>query len=312
MKKSEQKRAQRAVDDAAEAAKKAKQALQQNKPEEAEEQQEQARKELQKAAEELEQERDRYQDQRQEELLFRMKEELQNLLDKQQPITQATLEAQKQASKDGVARAERRKLNQFGEQEQELAAKIDFMVKALAEEGNLVFQAVLKANGDDLREVARRLSGRSPDPSSYTTMLQQDVEHRSKDLLAALEREHQRRQEQQQPQQQQKPQNKFNPQQQRLVSMIADLQMLKQLEVDTRKATTDLGTLLALKGDEGPSEAESALVERLSHRHGEVTGLFQQIKAAMEQMLQEQEQDQQDDQGKGGGKDKGGRPGGGK
>ncbi|HLQ36839.1 MAG TPA: hypothetical protein VK348_03495, partial [Planctomycetota bacterium] len=280
--------AERALDDAAAAAERARQKLQQGDSEDAEDQQEQARQQLDRAAKALEEEKDRYQDLRQEEQLFRMKEELQTFLEKQQPITQQTLEAQAAAQKDRLSRPARLKLNQFGDQEQELAARLDFVHKALVEDGNLVFQTVLAANQDDLREVARRLAGRNPDPSSYTTMLQQDVEKRTVELLAALDRERQRReQERQQQQQQDQGQNKFNPQQQRLVSMIADLQMLKQLELDTRKAGADLKTLLELRGDEAITEAETALVERLSHRHGDITALFAQIKTQMEQALQQ-------------------------
>src|SRR5262249_58919968 len=102
--------------------------------------------------------------------------------------------------------------------------------QALADEGNLVWQAVLKANHEDLTEVSRRLGGRSPDPGSYTTMLQQDVERRTQELLTALEREQKRREQQrqeEQKQQQQQQQGQFNPQKKKLVSLIAELRLLK-------------------------------------------------------------------------------------
>ncbi len=285
--------AQQALDQAAQAAERARRAMEEGNPDEALQQQEQARDKLEEAAKALEEEKDRYEDLRQEELLFRMKDELTQLLDKQQPITRQTLELQASAEKDGLSRPARRQLNQFAEEEQGLAGRVEFMVKALAEEGNLVFKAVLQANQDDLTEISRRLAGRNPDPGPFTTLLQQDVERRTQDLLAALERERQRReqerqeQQQQQQQQQQQSENRLNQQQQRLVSLIADLQMLRQLELDTRRAAEDLGRLLALRGDEAISEAEGALLERLGHRHGDVTRLFLQIKAQMEEMLQQ-------------------------
>jgi len=305
--------AERALEQAAEASKQARQQMTEGDEQEAAEQQEQARQKLDEAAKQLEEERDRYQDLREEEQLFRMKEELQNLITKQQPITQGTLEVQQATGPDGVPRAQRRKLNQYGEEESELAARVEFMAKALVEEGNLVFQAVLKANMEDLREVSRRLGGRNPDPGTYTTMLQQDVERRSMELIAALDRERERRQQEreeqrkqeQQQQQDQKGRNRFNPQQQRLVSMIADLQMLKTLQLDTRKAAEDLDKLVQLRGDEGITEAEGALIERLGHRHGEVSNLFRQLKAQMEQSLEQM-------QGEGGGENEGNGNGGGK
>ena len=129
------------------------------------------------------------------------------------------------------------------------------------------------------------------------------------ELIAALDRERERRQQEreeqrkqeQQQQQEERGKNRFNPQQQRLVSMIADLQMLKTLQLDTRKAAEDLDRLVQLRGDEGISEAESALIERLGHRHGEVSNLFRQLKTQMEQAL-EQMQGGGEEQGNGGGK----------
>ncbi|GAB4140980.1 MAG: hypothetical protein Fur0037_07670 [Planctomycetota bacterium] len=286
-------RAEQALKDAAESARRARMAMEEGDIEKTREQQEKTRQKLQEAAEELEQERDRYQDLRQEELLFRMQEELQSILEEQEPITRGTLEIQ-QASSDRISRPDRRKLNRFGAAEQDLQARIERMVEALAEEGNLVFRAVLQANGEDLAEVARRLAGRSPDPGTYTTMLQQDVERRTRDLLAALERERQQREQERKDSQQQKGQNKFNPRRQRIVSLIADLQMLKQLEIDTKRAGQDLAALAELRGGSGATEAEKAMIERLANRHAEVTVLFDRIKAQMEQLLRHENEDSGD------------------
>jgi exonuclease VII large subunit len=218
-----------------------------------------------------------------------MKEELQQFLQKQRPITAATIEAQKEP----LSRPARRKLNQLGQEEQELGARIGFLVSGLAEEGNQVYRAVLDANRQDLEEIARRLLGRNPDPGSFTTMLQQDVERRTEDLLAALDRERKRREQEQRDQQQQQrdrqPQNKLQQQRERLVSLIAELEMLKQLELDTQRSANNLRTLVELRSDDAVSAAEVAMIERLADRHGEVTRLFLTIKAAVEQTLQSME-----------------------
>jgi len=226
-----------------------------------------------------------------------MRDELTLFLDRQRPITKQTEEAAKSATAEGLSRAMRTKANQLGEEEQELAGKLEAVVQALTEEGNLVYQAVLKANVDDLREVARRLSGRRPDVGTFTTLLQQDVERRTADLLEALERERQRRQqereqerEQQQQQQQERGRNRFNQQRKKLVSLIAELEMLKKLGGDTRAQTDNLKTLVEARGDETISEPETALIERLAHRHAEITRLFQQIKAGVEETMQQMQQ----------------------
>ena len=300
--------AERKVQQAADAADRARRAMQQGEVEEAQQRQEEARQKLEEAAKELEQEEDRYQDLRQEELLFRMADELTTFLERQRPITAQTAEAAKSATAEGLSRAMRSKANQLGEEEQDLAGKIAALVQALTEEGNLVYQAVLNANVDDLREVARRLAGRRPDVGSFTTMLQGDVERRTEDLLAALERERQRReqerneqQQQQQQQQQDRGRNRFNQQRKKLVSLIAELEMLKKLGVDTRTATDNLRTLVEARGDATISEAETALIERLAHRHGEITKLFQQIKAGVEETMQQmqQQEDQEPEGGRG-------------
>jgi hypothetical protein len=300
--------AERKVQQAADAADRARRAMQQGEVEEAQQRQEEARQKLEEAAKELEQEEDRYQDLRQEELLFRMADELTTFLERQRPITAQTAEAAKSATAEGLSRAMRSKANQLGEEEQDLAGKIAALVQALTEEGNLVYQAVLKANVDDLREVARRLAGRRPDVGTFTTMLQGDVERRTEDLLAALERERQRReqerneqQQQQQQQQQDRGRNRFNQQRKKLVSLIAELEMLKKLGVDTRTATDNLRTLVEARGDATISEAETALIERLAHRHGEITKLFQQIKAGVEETMQQmqQQEDQEPEGGRG-------------
>lgn len=297
----EQQRAKQKLDEAAEAAQRAQEAMERGDQEETREQQEEARKKLEEAAQELEEERDRYQDLRQEELLFKMKEELLAFLEKQRPITQQTKEAQQVAENGRLSRPMRRKLNQLGEEEFELATRIDFLVQALTDEGNMVYQTVLRSNFEDLREIGDRLSGRRPDVGSFTTLMQEDVERRSEDLLAALEREQKRREqerkEKQEQQGDQQGENKFNPQRERLVGLIAELEMLKQLLADTERSNRDLHLLISSRGDERITESEGALVERLAHRHAEITKLFLAIKAAVEETMQSM-QDQQ-----GGGQD---------
>jgi hypothetical protein len=293
LKKRQNKKAERAAQDAADASRKAQRAMEEGDTEETERQQEKAREKLEEATEELQEEKDRYQDLRQEELLFRMKDEITAFLEKQRPITEATKQFQKSSKNGRLSRPVRRKVNGLGEEEQSLAGKIEFLVTALTEEGNLVYRSVLNANLEDLREVARRLAGRAPDIGSFTTLLQYDVERRSVQLLEALEREMKRREEErqekqeqeQQEQQQQQSENKFSEQRKMLVSLIADLEMLKSLGGDTKEAMENLKVLVEVRGDESISEAEVAMIQRLAHRHNEITKLFEQIKAGVEEAM---------------------------
>jgi hypothetical protein len=304
LKQRENQQAQRHAEQAADAAKKAQQAMEQGEAEETMRQQEAARQELEQAAKELQQEEERYRDLRQEELLFRMKDELTTFLDKQRPITAETVQAAKATTAEGLPRAARRKMNQLGEEEIDLGKRIDTLVAALTEEGNLVYRTVLVANAEDLREIGRRLAGRNPDVGSFTTLLQQDTERRAEELLAALDAERQRREQerkerQQQQQQQQQGQNRFNPQRKKLVGLIAELEMLKRLGIDTRKAADNLQTLIEVRGDETIADAEVALLERLGHRHAEITRLFQQIKAGIDETMQQMQNQETPDGGSG-------------
>lgn len=294
LKKRQNKDAERSAQEAADASRKAQRAMEEGDTEETERQQEKARDKLEEATDKLQEEKDRYQDLRQEELLFRMKDELTAFMEKQQPITEATKQFQTSSKGGRLSRPIRRKVNGLGEEEQSLAGKIEFLVTALTEEGNLVYQSVLSANLEDLREVARRLAGRAPDVGSFTTLLQDDIERRSVQLLEALEREMKRRDEErkekQEQEQQEKPKskNKFNQQRKMLVSLIADLEMLKSLGGDTKEAMQNLTMLVEVRGDEAISEAEVSMIQRLAHRHNEITKLFVQIKAGVEEAMNAQ------------------------
>lgn len=292
LKKRQNKDAERAAEEAADASRKAQRAMEEGDTEETQKQQEKAREKLEEATEKLQEEKDRYQDLRQEELLFKMKEELTAFMEKQRPITETVKQVQKVTGNGRMSRPARKRVNGLGEEEEALAGKVEFLVNALTDEGNLVYRSVLSANLEDLREVARRLAGRAPDVGSFTTLLQDDVERRTLQLLDALEKELKRRdeerkneQQQQQQQQDQQSKNKFNQQRQKLVSLIAELEMLKNLDVDTKDAAENLRTFVEVRADETISDAEVAMIQRLAHRHNEITKLFEKIKAGVEETL---------------------------
>jgi hypothetical protein len=144
-----------------------------------------------------------------------------------------------------------------------------------------------------LRSCSRRMTGRNPDVGAFTSLLQQDVERRTGDLLEARERERKRReqerkdrQQQQQQNEQDKGKNRFDQRREKLVSLIAELEMLKKLGIDTRTTADNLRLLVESRGEDVISDAEVTMIERLANRHNEITKLFQQIKAGVEQTLQ--------------------------
>lgn len=282
-------RAQQALQEAAQAAQRAQQAMQDGDREESDKQQEEARERLEEARDALEEERDRYQDLRMEELLFRMRDELVTFLEKQKPITQSTREAQQGLEdRSRMTRRVRRQLNDLGKEETELGSKAEYLRSALEEEGTLVFSHALKSNEEDLTEVARRLGGRAPDPGELTVMLQEDIEERTAKLIDALKREQERRQnEGGQGQNPQQDPGQNRPARPRLVPILAELQMLKQMEQDLMGRTQQMQRLVESRGADGITELETALMERLANRHNSVTRIFLQLKAQLEQAMQQ-------------------------
>ncbi|MGE0143165.1 MAG: hypothetical protein AB7I19_00105 [Planctomycetota bacterium] len=287
------KRAAEAAKAAADAAERAERALERGDARQAAEEQAEAQRKLEQAARELEEERDRYQDLRQEELLFKIGEELQQFLEQQRPITAATTEAA--AALEGgqrLTRPMRRNLNQLGERERELVGKLRFLHEALTAEGTRVFAHVLELSERDLLEVADRLASREPDVGEYTRLLQADVEARVASLIQALEKERQRRREEaqrrqqqgeQQPQEQQA--NQFGPQRERLVPILSEALMLKQMEEGILQRTKELDRLFTAAGGDGLTPADTAMAERLAWQHAAISELFHQLEAQLQAAL---------------------------
>jgi hypothetical protein len=188
-------------------------------------------------------------------------------------------------------------MNALGEEELDLSSKAKFMREALEEEAVLVFTHSLLLTEQDLVEVHQRLAGNQPLPDEITQVLQEDVEDRVEKLIAALDREQKRRrerrdeeqqeeeqqeQEEQPPEEQQQQENQQN--RQRLVSITAELEMLKQMEEDMMVSTQRMARLFGARGED-LSDLDLALFQRLAHRHNGITeiylGLKKQIEAAL-------------------------------
>lgn len=285
-------KASQALQQAQQASKNARQEMQQGDPEETDQQQEQAKDALEKAQEALEEERDRYMDLRQEELLFKIREELEQLLQKQTEVSQQTATASTELEGGArMTRPLRRRLNELGEREGEIASRSEFMRAALVKEEEVVYSQLLGSIAEDLTEVGRRLGGNQPDPGEFTQTVQMEVQDRLVELIAALKREQQRRQQEQQ-QQQQGQQGGNQPNGRKpLVPLRAELTMLKRLEADTLRRIERLQKLVEMNGADGVSEAELRLIDRLASRHGEITRTFEAVRAKIEAALQQQAAD---------------------
>lgn len=249
----------------------AKQALEEGDLGGAQEQEQEAKRQMEQALSELKDEEEQYQSLRDEELLFRIAQEVATLLGEHESAAEETLEVD--AGREPGARAsrgERLRLRKISRQEEALAERSAEIHEALALEESVVFAELLDRIEHDLRRVAE-LTGETGGYQSGDRVqaLQADVTTSLKWLKEALEEEKKRREEQQsQPQQSPPPKN-------RLVPDVAELKLLARMERDVIDQIDELLILYPELKEE--KEIDPLLLEeigRLGHRHQRSSELF--------------------------------------
>ncbi|MAE76233.1 MAG: hypothetical protein CMJ85_05110 [Planctomycetes bacterium] len=245
-----------------------------------------AERKLDEAREQLEKERDRYMRLRQEELLFRIAEEVQLLVEKQDGIGQRTSQlAESLGDKERVPRRLRSRLKNLGQQEGELAARARFLAEHLQKEGSLVFTYVLQAVAEDLDELQNNMSARRPSVGADMLGQQDEVLTRLNTLLGALRAEVKRKRSDrnndqkpgEQRDQQEPPKNTNEGDRKRkLVPDVAELQLLKRLEIDSRER---ISGFLRLNEEipEGMEQAAQRSLRRLAFRHAKISDLLSEF-----------------------------------
>ncbi|MEZ5989163.1 MAG: hypothetical protein R3F30_08580 [Planctomycetota bacterium] len=272
------------LDEAAKQAQQAQEQMQRGDPEEADQAQQRTREELDKARQELEKERDQYLRLRQEELLFKISDEVEQLIAKQTEIQQQTLSLKSQQPADGkLPRGLRSQLRQLGRREGELAEKTRFLADNLEKEQTLVFTFVLEQLTGDLEDLAGRLGERTPEIDDAVLDLQAEVLEQMKWLLGALrdqlrqkQQERQQEQGQQQDQQQQGENTNEGDRKKRLIPDRAELMLLRRLELEAQARIQQMLELEKALGGDFPDVGKSRL-ERLAHWHAKVSDLFRQF-----------------------------------
>jgi hypothetical protein len=177
---------------------------------------------------------------------------------------------------------QRLRLKKIAKAESALAARAATIHKAIAEEGSLVFAEVLEQLKADLERIGRDMSEEGEYQSGERIQgLQQDVRENLNWLAEALEKEKQRRreepQEQQPPQQQNQP-NSSQPPPQKLVPDVAELKLLRRMEVENQRAIEKFLKLHPeLESGEQAEPADPLVLEdiqRLAWKHQRTTDLF--------------------------------------
>lgn len=275
--------AERRLQEAAQTGEQAADQMDRANADESEQQARETERKLDEARRELEKERDRYLRLRQEELLFRIADEVRLLIEKQEVISQKTTDiAEAQADRERLPRKLRKKLNALGAQEGELAARSRFIAEHLKKEQTMVFSYVLDSVAEDLGELEDLMGGRRPAAGPEVRGLQADIVTRLKSLQGALKDElrrkkQQRDQQQQQRDQQQQQQNtNEGDRKRRLVPDVAELRMLKRLEIDTRERIQDF-MRLKQRMPEGFGAWAKRSLKRLALRHARITDLLKEF-----------------------------------
>jgi hypothetical protein len=268
------------LEKAAESAQSAEQSLSRSELNEAQGSEEETEKRMRQAMKELGQEEEQYQKLRQEELLFKIAEQVKSLIEEHQQQMKATVEldAGRKAG-EPANHTQRLRLRKIAKAEEALGVRAGDIGKAILAEESVVFAEVLDQAEHDLKRLGEDMGeGGDYQSGERVQALQQDVEQSLSWLLEALQQEKERRkQEQQQQQQQQQQQN--NQSQNRLVPDVAELKLLRRLEVETIDGLARMQTLhpeLKSGGDVDAIVLED--VRRLAYRHQRMSDLFQKFR----------------------------------
>jgi hypothetical protein len=239
----------------------------------------------QEAAEQLEEARktlageaDRYEQLRQEEVLFRVGEELDALLDRQQAVSTETLEIETtRAGSERLGRGQRRAVSRLSTEERDLSGRTEVLRRMLEQDGALAFTFSLERCRDDLTAVAELLSDEQTGYMVQST--QSDIVLRLSDLIAVLEEELERRRNADiEDAPEQSPDGMMGETAPQLIPTVAELLLVQRME---QAALARLDNFIRLNpeiGDEARyGDVERRLLERWSLEHIKVTRLFQQM-----------------------------------
>lgn len=268
------------LDKAQESAQSAGQSLEEGELDEAAPAEEETERQIRESVKELTQEEEQYQELRQEELLFKITEEVKNLIEEHQREMQSTLEIDRQRKPgERVTHTQRLRLRKIAKAEDALGARAAKIAQAILAEESVVFAEVLTQAERDLTRIGRDMGEVGEYQSGERVQaLQQDVEQSLAWLHAALQNEKERRKKEQQKGDQQND-KKNRPDENRLVPDVAELKLLRRLEVeilDDIERTKILYPEIASGGEIDPLVLED--LGRLANRHQRTSDLFQRFR----------------------------------
>ena len=236
-------------------------------PESAAEDQKEAERRLEEIRRELDREQTRYENLRQEELLFRIAKELDALVEGQSAVNLRVRDVDdKRAAADGtLSRFDLLSLGEIGDREKELAGKAGWIADSIEKEESPVYGFVMRSIAEDMDRLAALLLDR--ETGSSAQVLGSEVVRRLQELAAALKKQKEEAAKAPPPPEGQ-PQEQKNP----LVPPPAELRMLKSLQEEVNASVEDLRAELATGAD--LSEDARREVDRLARRQSRLRDLW--------------------------------------
>ncbi len=227
---------------------------------------------LKKALKEMKREEQKYQDIRQQEVLFRVKQELETLKSEQDEINRKT-KAFDMEREEGVElrRSQRKNLLDMAERETGIRERVIAVKGKIEEDGATVFSWVLDRNRDDLDEVIdslkRKRTGR------MVQAIQKGISRRFDELLSALREELKRRMEASGTSGK-KPDRKQPPP---LVPPVAELIMIRTMEEGALMRLEELIARDPALRENKADPVRRELIRRMASEHADITELFDKI-----------------------------------
>ena len=173
----------------------------------------------------------------------------------------------------------RQKVEKVVTQQGDLADKVDELTSRIEEELARVFNFILKGVSADMREVKDSLKKLETGP--YVQFLQKEIARDVDRLIVALKEELGKKEGNQPPQ----GGGQQGPTRPRLVPPLAELRMLKTMQVDVNRGTRDLQDLREASLD-GVSDSWGKALDRLTQKQGSVsritTDIFEDFQKATE------------------------------
>ena len=162
--------------------------------------------------------------------------------------------------------------NKLSFQEKKIVLEADRTLNLLLEEGSSVaFPEVVEQMRDDMEQVGERLAKTRVD--QVTQGLEEDIIETLKELIEALQKA---QQDQENKKNQQRPPSNSQPQDQPLVDILAELKMIRSLQLRVNRRTKRYSRMLT-EPDKPLAQAEDADLQNALHRLAERESKIQRI-----------------------------------